>query len=303
MRRVVPVLLALVLAIPLLVSAAPAPVQGAADTPPGAATATSFQSFIETDSPACLPVLGGYDVTSAPYFADGDCGYTDIGLADVPAGATITAQMVSPGEGPTKQLDVTDNGDGTVTVGYQLDETFPTGDGALEVLVDDEVVGSTPLYHNALQVTLDAPDGHAPGEAISVTGTVEEVSYGSGVEAIAGSEQRTGVPASFTLQVRGPDGTVHRVTDPVTAEGDGTFSATLPGTATAALSPEPGSFTLTAAVEAVDATYDDAGTPWAAATAGTTPLELSEPPSTLQLGTSFASSTGGSSRATRSRSA
>ena len=170
-----------------------------------------------------------------------------------------------------------------------FDETTPVGELDLVITVDGVEAGRSTVFHNMLDATLEVVGSdHQPGDPIEVTGTIEQVDASSADLVPA---TRTGVPAAFTLQVRGPNGDVPG-TLAVTAGDDGTFSATLPGTAAAGLSPEPGSFTLTAAIEAVDATYDDAGTPWEAATAGTTPLELSEPPSTLRLGTSFASSTG-----------
>ena len=289
MRRVAPVLLAVVLALPVLVSAAPRPVDGAAATPPGAPVAGAFLTYLEVDSPACL-TGSGLNVSDGPYFVDGDCGFSVFTFTGVPDGATVTGELVGPDDTsvPVEVTGPDDAGEGRAS--YTFDDTMPVGELDLVILVDGTEAGRTTVFHNMLDATLEITGtDHEPGDPIEVTGTVEQVDASSSDLLPA---TRTGVPASFTLQARGPDGQVQPAAQPVTANGDGTFTAVLPSEATVGLSPEPGSFTLTAAVEVVDATYDDAGTPWAAAQAGVVPLEMSVPPDALQLDTSFASSTG-----------
>ena len=208
----------------------------------------------------------------------------------MPDGATVTGELVGPDDTsvPVEVTGPDDAGEGRAS--YTFDDTMPVGELDLVILVDGTEAGRTTVFHNMLDATLEITGtDHEPGDPIEVTGTVEQVDASSSDLLPA---TRTGVPASFTLQARGPDGQVQPAAQPVTANGDGTFTAVLPSEATVGLSPEPGSFTLTAAVEVVDATYDDAGTPWAAAQAGVVPLEMSVPPDALQLDTSFASSTG-----------
>lgn len=116
------------------------------------------------------------------------------------------------------------------------------------------------------------------GAGFQVSGSIRQVT-----QAEVG-QPGAGVPASFTLAVTDPTGAVLGTQD-VTADGDGSFSTTVPGSVTQRLA-STGSLTL--GVRALDATYADYASPDAGAAA-----RILEPVATgLEIEDSFVSSVG-----------
>ena len=116
----------------------------------------------------------------------------------------------------------------------------------------------------------------------------EQFSVSGRISTVTGDEIATlddGVPASFTLQVVDPAGTVLATQD-VTAGDQGSFDTTVPGSVTAKLprSAEP----TVLAVRAVDASYED----YAAEDAGAGAVTVAAAATDLQIQNSFVSSVG-----------
>ena len=89
----------------------------------------------------------------------------------------------------------------------------------------------------------------APGAGFTVTGTLSEVD----IETNLAGTTLTGVGGTFTLKVLDAGG-AQLASVPVTAAGNGTFSANVPGSATTGVDPGPGSgFRTTLGLRAVDA--------------------------------------------------
>ncbi|MEJ7832880.1 MAG: PKD domain-containing protein [Nocardioides sp.] len=118
----------------------------------------------------------------------------------------------------------------------------------------------------------------APGTAFVVSGSVNQVT-----QALVG-KVGVGVPATFTLELTDAAGTVLGQRE-ITAEDDGTFTTTVPGSATQDLG---GDEPVGLAVRAVDASYDG----FKAADAGATAVQLKARAKRLRLENSFVSSVG-----------
>src|SRR4029079_3914998 len=107
--------------------------------------------------------------------------------------------------------------------------SWPSGQVKVEVTVFGD---SAPAGYGYFYVQhLDAPisvapslDGvHMPGDPLQVNGTTSEVT-----SLAAQTQTLRGVPASFYLQVTGPNNVTKGPFGPYTAGSDGTFSQTLP---------------------------------------------------------------------------
>jgi M6 family metalloprotease-like protein len=131
-----------------------------------------------------------------------------------------------------------------------------------------------------LAVEFDGQDQTVdPGDAFTVTGTVSKVT--EGVVGRLGA----GVPATFTLAVTDAEGSVLG-TQQVTADDDGSFATTVPGTLTDSL--PVGEETLQLAVRALDASYGA----FEAAEAGAAPVAVRGRAKGLKIKNSFVSSVG-----------
>jgi M6 family metalloprotease-like protein len=102
------------------------------------------------------------------------------------------------------------------------------------------------------------------------------------------------VPGRFSLRVVTPSGEVRGPYGPFTAGSDGAFDETLPAAATAGILGSPESqFIVTASVEAVNASYDDASTgDWVADRAGAASAVLRDRPSSLLVDVKYLSDVG-----------
>ena len=290
--RVLIVLLALVLGLGLTAPSAlalpgrPSAAQPRLAEQPASASASDFL-FYKDPLGACAgtPTL---NVSDAPYFTRSDCGALQFTLSSAPEGE-LTAKLFS-GDSTTAFASPTVSHTGTdADLPLEPDGTWPAGPVRVEVYDGATPAGSSRFFLNTLVADVDPVADTAPGQAFTVEGTLSEVDIDSNLSGTT----FTGVPGSFTLKVLSAGGDVlHSM--PVTAGSDGTFSATVPGTATDDVAPGPETdFRTGLGLRAVDATYDDPSTgAWAADDAGAGSVTLVAPPSGLVLENSFVSSVG-----------
>ncbi len=180
---------------------------------------------------------------------------------------------------------------GTVTI--RVTEVDPDGNGPQPNQVGN--FGETTFILNKLGASigvLPKPGGgdYQPGDAVSLEGRTFEIDQ---VPPLA-ADQETGVAATFSLRVVEPDGTVRGPFGPYTSASDGTFSATLDGSATAGLTADASTnYEIAVSIEAVNASYTDPLTgAWAADRAGAAPLVMTIPPPTLVVHNSYVSEVG-----------
>lgn len=261
-------------------------VAGAAE-PAAGASASDFL-FYKFPLPLCAGV--GLNVTPAPYFSREDCGFVSFTLSGT--ATTLQAKLFAEGSDTAfATLDPVE--DDQVPGDYQVDLApdagWPSGAVTLRVVADGETAGETTFGHNLLAVELDEIGGtSAPGDPIPVSGTVVELENDGPTDTTD-----TGVPATFTLRTTRPDGSPVD-TQAVTADSDGTFAATIPGSATVGIAAGPDQdFRTALGVEALDATYGDPATgEWSASRGGATSATVLSAPTTLLLENSFVSSVG-----------
>ncbi|MGZ5416909.1 MAG: PKD domain-containing protein [Nocardioides sp.] len=267
-----------------------------ATEPAAGATASGFL-FYKFPLPLCDGV--GLNVSDGPYFSRSDCGFSTFTVSGAGAASVVKVKLFAAGPGAEfATLDAAPDTDapGEFRVNLEPGDTWPAGVVTMRVLVDGEAAGETTFGHNLLAVQLDEIAGPIePGDTIPVTGTIVELENDGPTDT-----SDSGVPATFTLRTSRPDGTTAH-SQPVTAAADGTFTATVPASATTGISAGPDQdFETVLSIEALDATYEDAGTPplqpatgtWAAERAGATTATVVSPPTTLLIRNSFVSSVG-----------
>lgn len=294
--------LPVVLALAFLTAAGPKPAV-AQSTPPSPAVepaaapaehnATGFVVVKTLDQILCQSFYDGGFV--ANYFTRGECTRIDFSVTNTSAADQIVMHFLGPdgSEFDTRPAENVSGADWHAV--YSSDADWPAGRITAQVRVNDdaEPAGEVSYLLNALAATVaptPGPDGapYAPGDEISVSGAISQVND------LTVSQTVTGVPAEFKLSVRAPDGTVTYTSDVITASGDGSFAATIPGTATEQLSAGPETaFRLSVAVDVLDATYSDpVSGSWAANMAGSGAVSLLAPATQLLLENNFVSSTG-----------
>jgi immune inhibitor A len=148
---------------------------------------------------------------------------------------------------------------------------------------------ATAATPHALGAGLDARGMHEVGRDVTVGGVVFELA-GSGANAAPAAH----VPATFSLQVRTPAGEIRGPYGPYTARPDGTFAVKLPGEATQGIhAAEDAGFQAVAAVEVVNASYNDPATgAWTADRAGVAALRVHKTPHAVRVENSFVSAVG-----------
>ena len=261
--------------------------------PEAAGSAAGFLFYVIPDpQPLCLTPAGS-NITADPAIDRNACAFTKFQVTG--HSGAVTADLFLAGEDTpfaTGLEAVEDTTAGAFQVRLEPDATWPAG--RIRMVVKDTTgpIGEFFFGHNQLLATVDAPGETAPGDPISVTGTVEE--HSARPTFLGG-----GVPATFTLTTYRSDG-AEIDSQPVTAAADGTFTATVPGTATAGIAagPETG-YTTSVRIAVADAAYDDtnpvpppATGAWAAAEGGSTSHTLVSPATNLLLENSFVSSVG-----------
>jgi immune inhibitor A len=180
---------------------------------------------------------------------------------------------------------------GTVTV--RVTEVDVDGGGSAPNQVGN--FGETTFILNQLGASigvLPKPGGgdYQPGDAVALAGRTFEIDQ---VPPLAAARE-TGVAATFSLRAVTPDGTVRGPFGPYTSNSDGTFSATLDGSATEGLTADGSTnYEIAVSIEAFDASYNDLLTgAWAADRAGAAPLVMAISPPTLIVHNSFVSDVG-----------
>ncbi len=115
---------------------------------------------------------------------------------------------------------------------------------------------------------------------------------------VAGSLQRTGVPATFKIRVINPSGNVLHTSAVLTASGalgsEGNFTYTVPAGVTTGLTAGADTeFRVVVGIEVIDASYTDPlSGQWSGSPAGAGEVTLLVPPTTLLIENQFASPTG-----------
>lgn len=260
-----------------------------------AAVASGFATFkFPLSQAVCTGV--GLNVSTDPFFSRDDCGFTTFAIAGQPGDLDVAFFGEGASE-PFATAPVILRGDGRYQFSITPTAEWPAGTVRAVVRSDESPIGEMEFGHNLLGATVTAeaaPDGYRPGQDIPITGTVAQL------DTTLNSASETGVPATFSLQVVTPDGSEHPVTDTAgdpqvfTAADDGSFEATIPGTATTDVTADQTTdFQTSIAVRVVDAAYTDASTgQWAAQDAGSGSATIVTPPDGLVLENSFVSAVG-----------
>jgi immune inhibitor A len=262
-------------------------------------------TWVTNKYPQGQPACSGVGYPGALYYDRRDCGFGWVAVSDTAQGDVVKVAFITS-DGVTQGAPVTTTWRGSPDFAWQFSfmpgATWPAGPVTIRVVEVKGVSGNfgeTQLNLNALGATVGVSgSAPAPGSPFSVTGTTFEIDQ---VPPLAGN-QTTAVGAAFKLQVVWPDGTIRGPYGPFTANpgplNTGTFSATIPGAATAGLTADASTnYRATIAVEAIDATYTDT-TPavgtgaWAASRAGAGSVSFVLPPSTLLVEDSFVSAVG-----------
>ncbi len=260
-----------------------------AAAPSGAATASGFLFYkYPLPQPACTG--SALNVSSNPFYTREDCGFAVFTLSE--AATTVKVELyAADATEPFTTLDTTKRSKpNEYSVGIKPDNTWPAGEIRMVVVADSAKAGEAQFGHNLLGANVAAAKtSYAPGDDITVNGNVHELDATANTGAT-----KTGVPATFDLRLVMADGTVLGSVDGVTAEENGDFSKTIPGTFTKDLKAGAESgYQLTLAAEAVNAKYQDPDQgEFAAQRAGAGSVPISTPPTGLIVENSFVSAVG-----------
>ena len=267
-------------------------------------SASGFGTVKMADTVACQTIYtGGF---FAAHFQRGDCTKIEFSVTNTPVANadSVKVELIGPDGAVFKTLDAVRRNTTTVGVTAPVDHlwramvrsdaTFPSGRITTRVIANDQEAGSGHFFLNALGADLlvtpkAGGKKYAPGEAIALHGTINELND------IAGSTNRRGTAAQFFLQARTPAGEIRGPYGPFTAGTDGAFSGVqLPAAATRDLTAGPETnFRLTVGIDVVDASNENPVTgTWANAHAGSGSVELVSRPTTLLLENKFVSSVG-----------
>ena len=265
----------------------------AAEPQPAGAVASGFTAFkFPVPQPGCVGV--GLNVSNAPYFNAGQCGFVSFGITGADGTAAVSVDFIGP-DGDVFHTEIA--AFDTVNLDWQFSITpvagWPAGHIGAHVKVEGEPAGSTSFGHQVLGANMAVDPSGAPshpGDELALTGNIAKLDSATNL----GPVIRAGAPATFSLAVLTPAGDVRTVPGgPITAGAGGDFSATIPGSLTADLSAVGDELELTIAIVAIDASYQDPSSgAWAAEEAGRLPVPLLASPNRLTLRASFVSSTG-----------
>lgn len=266
----------------------------------GPHAASGFRSVKLNDQVTCTGVVDFFGA----YFQRGECGYTIFQVNDSDAGmqSSLSVDFVGPdGTAFLTDQPVVHGGGTEWEVNFDTGPAWPAGEITVRVDLDGTPIGesSGALFHNYLGADVQADtnpradrDHYEPGDDIVVSGNVHQLN------SVTAATSQTGVPAEFSLRAVASDGSELGSFGPFTAGSEGDFTETIPGTATASLSPGPETdFRTSIAVQVVDGSYEDTGPPpgegtWAARHSGQTGVELRRQPDVLLMRNSYVSSTG-----------
>ncbi len=233
-----------------------------------------------------------------------DCGFGRVFLTPATVGKAVKVEFIDGDGTVVDTQNLTSTATGQVQFNILPDQNWDPGEITVRATVaaPDSGTGEARFTLNPLEVTVLASGTHAPGQAVNAAGTVTELD-----SLTCCVDNRAPVPANVTATLHGPDGA--QLAGPVTttANADGEFSVSFPGSATAGLQAGADTnFELELAVRAT-ATYDDP-TPfvsgdtrdapllnrtsgrWAGFGAG--PVVVRTPPDALLIENSYVSSLG-----------
>jgi immune inhibitor A len=294
-RRFAAASISLLLLSPLTASAAVATAAGspstalptAAEAKPATAAASDFAFYMfplsALGEQACTGV--GLNVSSRPYFAANDCGFASFTVTGT--ATKVEAELYVDDETtPFATAPVTGSGS-DYRAALKPTEEWKAGVVRLVVLADGVEAGEATFGHNLLEATFEPVEAVEAGDPVALKGRIVQRN------ASATGSQDAGVPATFKLKVTDPRGKVLQ-SSRVTAGSDGGFTAWIEEPTTSDLGATAATgFRTVLAIEGVDATYTDPDLgAWAARSAGTGTVAVTEAPNTLQLHNSFVSSVG-----------
>jgi immune inhibitor A len=264
--------------------------------PPAAPTASGWTLVKFTQpQPACT----GFGFIGAIYYDRNDCGFGFVQVTETTEDSSVSVEFLDPDENVLDRQDDLEyrSDDEAWEFAITPESDWPAGEITIRVVKADAAegnLGETTFFLNVLGATVGVVGSdHEPGDEIDVAGEIFEIDQ---VPPLAAPVE-TGVPATFRLQVRLPDGSVrgpYPATGTFTADSDGDFSETLPGAATAGLTAgAETNYQVGVSIEVIDAAYDDALTgEWAADRAGAGALVFTVPPTGLVIENSFVSAEG-----------
>ncbi len=301
-RRMIALVATLMTALTLL--GAPPAVSQTDEAPPGAAVgapAAGGFTLVKNLSPSVTcdgPYQGGIVNT---YFQRGDCMRLDFTVTETAPTDPVRVDYYGPNDTEPFATDMASSSDAALSEFRTImltDNSWSPGRVRAEIFSNNTLAGAAEIVFNYLQARLsvgasEAGGYFAPGEDISVSGTIEEINE------VGVNEQRTPVGASFRLRATDSDGTELGIFPPLsdpafTASGNGTFDETIPGSATAGVTPDiTTNFRRAIRIEVIEASYvDDATGPWYAKRAGATAATIGVLPDSLLLEANFTSSVG-----------
>ena len=245
--------------------------------------------------PQGQPACTGLGYSGAIYFDRLDCGFGYVGVSETGPDSDVTFEIIDA-SGAIRDTQTGLYREEEVAWQFYITPAADWVPGKVTIRVtgvdgQNGNFGESSILFNQLGATV-APTGfgYTPGDDIEVTGTVFEIDQLPPLAA----PQETAVPATFSLQVVTADGTVIGPFGPFTADTNGEFTETIPGSATENITAGASTGYQTAiALEVINASYNDLLTgEWGADRAGSGSVSLSVPPETLLVENSFVSSVG-----------
>ncbi len=257
---------------------------------------------------ANAPMAGGWTIVKYPtslctglgtkgaqYFDRIDCGFGYVPVSDTTESSEVFVDFLDEAGNVLANDQQTSWRDADSAWEFDILPEFdwPSDVVTIRVAKVDGVEGNfgeTTFFLNHLGASVTIEGNPDPGTDITVSGKVFQMDQITSL-----STEETGVPATFSLQVKLPDGSTRGPYGPYTAEDDGTFEATLPAAATAGLSAGPDTnYAVGISVEVVNAAYDDdlLRGEWSADRAGAAAHVFTVPPAGLILENSFVSAVG-----------
>src|SRR5688500_3607017 len=286
--RVVGRALAILMASLILMMAIATPATAPANADTGASLAHGFAfSKYATPQPACAGA--GAPIAPANAYARAECGYGEFSLANA-SGAAVTVELADANGAAFATVPATKQVTGTYQFAITPAASWPAGAHRVRVLQGGVAVeGTSQVRVNALRASVTAaakPNNalYAPGEDIPVSGLIEKVS------SLASQTAVTPVAATFSLRLVTAAGKVSGPFGPFTSNADGTYSRTVPGSATAGLvGLADARYQSIVAIEVTSASTADG---WGALVAGSGSATVLAPPSGPVVENSFVSAVG-----------
>ena len=260
----------------------------------------TFASWDTREDIQPQPVCTGNVGYSKQIMRRQDCGWGRVTLSPPAAAKSVKIEFIDSDGTVVDTRTATSSASGVVAFNIVPTQSWDPGTIRIRasVAAPDSGVGETTITLNPLEIDVSAAkDSYKPGERVDVAGKVNELD-----SLTCCADNRTPVPASVALTLHSPTGAPLGNPITVTADGDGVFTASFPGAATAALQPGADTdYKLQLGVRAT-ATFDDTtpfvgngGTAqtsgkWTGTGAGPVLLKAAAP--ALLLENKFVSSTG-----------